>query len=368
MSDEEEATGRAKGGFARAERLSAKERSSIAREAARKRWEARRPSPDAPYATVLHRGILNLGGLKLPCAVVEGPNGIQRVISETGITRAVLGTRSGASRKLAKAAASAGTLLPVFLAPPQLKPFIDAELEVGTLNPVEWVDGAVVVRGFDASILPAVCNVWLKAREARALLDRQLPKAQKAEILTRALAETGVVALIDEATGYEKVRPQNALQAYLEKVIRRELAAWAKRFPDEFWENIYKLKGWPWMGMKKNRYPIVARYVRDLVYERLGPGVLQELERKTPKNEKGHRSNKLHQWLTDDVGHPMLAQHLHSLIMFQRLAIASGFGWQRFYNMVEQVMPKRNANLELPFGEPIASWLPEQQSPPDVAS
>jgi hypothetical protein len=31
-----------------------------------------------------------------------------------------------------------------------------------------------------------------------------------------------------------------------------ELAAWAKKSPDEFYENIYKLKGWPWPGMQKN--------------------------------------------------------------------------------------------------------------------
>ena len=102
--------------------------------------------------------------------------------------------------------------------------------------------------------------------------------------------------------------------------------------------------------MGKNRYSIVAHYTRDLVYERLGPGILKELETKTPKNESGERGNRLHQWLTEDVGHPMLAQHLHSLIMFQRLAITSGFGWARFLKMVDQTMPKKGSTLELPFG------------------
>jgi hypothetical protein len=101
--------------------------------------------------------------------------------------------------------------------------------------------------------------------------------------------------------------------------------------------------------MQKNRYSVVAYYTRDLVYERLAPGLLRELESKSPKNDSGNRSNKLHQWLTDDIGNPMLAQHLHSVIMFQRLAIASGFGWNRFVKMVDQVMPKRGATLEIPF-------------------
>ena len=165
----------------------------------------------------------------------------------------------------------------------------------------------------------------------------------------RSLAETGIVALIDEATGYEHVRPQNALQAFIEKLLRKELAAWAKKFPDEFYENIYKLKGWTWPGMSKNRYSVVAHYTRDLVYERLAPGVLRELEERSPKDENGARKNKLHQWLTDDVGNPMLAQHLHSLIMFKRLAISNGYGWNRFVKMVNQVLPRKGDTIELPL-------------------
>jgi hypothetical protein len=217
--------------------------------------------------------------------VIEGKDGIQRVITENAITQAILGTRSGASKRLKKAAIEDGALLPLFLAPGQLKPFIDNELREGPLAPIDYVDGGRVIRAYDASILTTVCNVWLRAREAGALQKQQLQKAQQAEILMRALADTGIVALIDEVTGYEKIRPQNALQAYIDMVIRKELAAWAKKFPDEFYENIYRLKGWRWPGMQKNRFSVVAHYTRDLVYERLGPGVLRELERKTPKND-----------------------------------------------------------------------------------
>jgi len=209
------------------------------------------------------------------------------------------------------------------------------------------------VIGFDAEILPAVCDVWLRAREADALQEQQKDKAQKAEMLMRGLAKVGIVALVDEATGYQEIRPRDALQQYLEMVLRKELAAWSKRFPDEFYENIYKLKGWKWPGMGKNRFSVVAHYTRDLIYERLGPGVLKELEARSPKNEKGVRKNKFHQWLSDDVGHPMLAQHMHSVLMFQRLAITNGQGWIRFMRMVDQVMPRKGQTLELPGLDPI---------------
>ena len=48
------------------------------------------------------------------------------------------------------------------------------------------------------------------------------------------------------------------------------------------------------------------------------------------------------------MGDPLLAQHLHSLVMLQRLALANGYGWQRFLNSVNQVLPKRGATLEVP--------------------
>lgn len=351
--DTDEVSGKARGGRARAAKLTAEERSAIASQAAKKRWqEATVSRASALTGYKLLQGFkneLNLAGTRLPCAVVQGPDGIRRVLTETGITNAILGTRSGASKRLKKAAEEGGGLLPLFIAPGQLKPFITKELLEGPLAPIIYEDEGKTVTAFDASALTAVCNIWLRAREAGALQKQQLAKAQAAEILMRSLAETGVVALIDEATGYEKIRPQNALQAFVEKLIRKELAAWVKKFPDEFYENIYKLKGWTWPGMGKNRYSVVAHYTRDLVYERLAPGVLRELEERTPRDENGTRKNKLHQWLTDDIGNPMLAQHLHSLIMFQRLAISNNYSWARFVKMVDQVLPKKGDTLELPL-------------------
>ncbi len=344
----------AKGGRARAAKLTPEERSSIASEAAKRRWEQRQATPPVGLPHVLegYKSVLDLAGMKLPCAVIQGPFGIQRVLSENGITNAILGSRSGASKRLKKAASEEGAPVPLFIAPSQLKPFIDNNLIDGPLTPIDYVDGDRIVRGYDAAVLVAVCDVWLKARQAGVLQKQQLAKAQQAEILTRTLAHTGIIALVDEVTGYEKVRPQNALQEYLALIVRKELAAWVKKFPDEFYENIYKLKGWSWPGMSKNRYSVVGHYTNNLVFDRIAPGLLRELQAKSPKNEKGRRDNLMHRWLTEDVGDPMLAQHLHSLMMFQRLAIANGYGWQRFIHMVDQVLPRRGDTLQLPLDLP----------------
>lgn len=362
MTEEQDGEGKAKGGFARAASLTKEERSAIAKKAAEKRWsQVEKNSDDTHRVLESFKGKLSIAGTEIPCAIVMGPNGVRRVLSETGVANAVLGDRSGASKRLKQASLKDGAPVPTFLAPSQLTPFISQSLIEGPLVPIDYQDGSRTVRGYDAEILPAVCNVWLKAREAGALQKQQLDKAMKAEILIRALAETAIIALVDEATDYQRVRPQNALQSYLELVIQRELAVWAKKFPDEFYENIYKLKGWTWPGMSKNRFSVCANYTTNLIYDRLGPGITDELIRKTPKNEKGYRPNKLHQWLSDDIGDPMLATHMHSILMFQRLAIANGYGWKRFLNMVDQVLPRRGSTIEMPLE------FPEDRQSPRVA-
>jgi hypothetical protein len=328
----DEITGRAKGGHARASKLSPERRREIAQQAAL----ARHNPPPLPRAT--HKGVLKVADLKIPCFVLDDG---RRVISGRGLTAAI--GMKGRGQGIARIAGHR-----------MLGEFENSYLLLAIQTPIKFIGGSPRVNtpsdGFEATVLQDLCETILQARDKGILKTEQETRyAQFADMLIRAFARVGIIALVDEATGYQGIRPQDALQAYLEMLIRKELAAWAKKFPDEFYENIYKLKGWPWPGMHKNRFSVVAHYTRDLVYERIGPGLLQELETKSPKDEKGNRKNKLHQWLTDDIGNPLLAQHLHSLIMFQRLALSNGYGWQRFIKTVDQVLPKRGSTLELPI-------------------
>jgi hypothetical protein len=300
--------------------------------------------------TATHRGVLILGDIKIPCAVLEDG---RRVITEHGMTMALLGSRSGASKRLKKAHQDSGAPLPIFLAPGNLKPFISDELASGPLTPIEYRDSDRPVWGFNATVLPAACDVWLKAREVGALQSQQLDKAQKAEMLMRGLAHVGIIALVDEATGYQEVRDRLALQAILDAYLRKELAAWAKRFPDEFYQQLFRLKGWQWKGMKVNRPQVVGHWTNDVVYERLAPGILEELQNRNPKDEKGQRLVKHHQWLTEDVGHPALAQHLHAVIGFMRASAT----WDSFYRLMQRAFPKKGHTIEMPLtnkrGEPL---------------
>ena len=45
--------------------------------------------------------------------------------------------------------------------------------------------------------------------------------------------------------------------------------------------------------MKVNRPQVVAHYTKDIVYQRLAPGILMELEERNPKDEKGNRRESI---------------------------------------------------------------------------
>jgi hypothetical protein len=321
------------GGIARAEALSPNERKQIARKAAQTRW-----SPDIPKA--IREGVLHLGSASIACAVIEGP---QRLLTQSDFMRALGRARQAKGRQYYDADVN----MPAFLTAKNLKPFISKDLEV-TSSQIEFrTKKGAKAFGYPAELLPKVCGVFMDADEAGVLTYNQEHIAKKARVLIRALAGVAMAALVDEATGYQDLRDRLALQALLDEYLNKELAAWAKRFPDEFYEEIYRLRNWEWKGMAKNRFSVVAKYTIDLVYERLLPSLIKELEMRNPKDEKGKRRGKHHQLFTDEVGHPALAQHLYALIGFMRASQS----WNEFYRLVNRAFPKKGENLEFAFRE-----------------
>lgn len=204
--------------------------------------------------------------------------------------------------------------------------------------------------GYDAELLPRVAEVYLLMRDELQKNNKPIPKQyahiiHACDLVMRGLARVGIVALVDEATGYQEVRDRQALQAILDKFLRKEFATWAKCFPDDFYKEIFRLRGWSWKGMKINKPGIVAYYTKDIVYERLAPGLLNDLEHRNPKNEKGYRKAKHHQWLTDDIGHPALAQHLYNVIGFMK-AFDS---WDSFMARLDKAYPKLKEVKDYPL-------------------
>lgn len=330
VSPEERAS---KGGRARAESLTPEERKSIAVQAAEARWGK---LPVAEYS-----GVLKIGNMEIACAVLGDGTRV--------LTQAELLVALGRHRKANVRNVEGEENVPPVLQGERLKPFIPREL-LEKSQPVRFrtLQGAQA-SGYRAEILPKICEVYLNADEAGVLGKQQKHIAAQANILIRGLATVGIVALVDEATGYQKAREERALSEILEKFISKELKKWVRRFPFEYYEEMFRLKGWDTSDLTPNSpKPVeVGKITDDLIYKRLAPGVRQELKKLTPRNPKGYLVSKLHQHLTDEIGNPKLEKHISNVLTVMKLSD----DWSTFMKNVNKVLPQYGKNFELQLSD-----------------
>jgi hypothetical protein len=289
------------------------------------RW-AKEGKVPLPKAT--HEGLLDVGDIVIPCAVLE--NG-QRVLTQSGLMKALGRARQAKGREYYDADVN----MPAFLTAKNLKPFISPELGV-TSSQIEFrtVRGMSAF-GYPAELLPKVCGVFLDADDAGALTKGQKHIAVQARVLIRGLAHVGIIALVDEATGYQDERSRDALAKILEAFIAKELRPWVRTFPTDFYKEMFRLRQIPYRSdVKRPQY--IGVLTNDLVYARLAPGVLEELRRVTPRDDKGRLRHHLHRKLTDDVGHPKLQQHLSAVTALMK----ASDNWKQLKLMVDRALPK----------------------------
>jgi hypothetical protein len=274
---------------------------------------------------------LRIGGIEIPCYVLPGD---QRVLYQRAMVKA-LGMSRGSS------STSGGDRLAKFIAGKALAPYVSPELLQVTTNPIKFkTTTGQIAYGYDATVLVDICEAVLQARADGRLQRQQDHIAMQCEMLVRGFARVGIIALVDEATGYQQVRRRRALEDYLSKYISKELVRWSKMFPDEFYEQMYRLRGWNYNQESTQRPGVVGHYTIDLVYDRLAPLVVDELKRLTPRDEKGRRKHKLFQRLTEDIGHEKLREHLIGVITLMKASP----NWPTFYRMLQRALPKYTVN------------------------
>jgi P63C domain len=318
MSDEKaaETSMASQGGKAAAANMTPEERRERAQKAAMARWQK-----DVVIAP--HIGEIKVANIEIPCCVFSDGT---RVLHERGVMKALGVTRRGGQRKEAKDDSDGGAQLPLFVAPKNLIPFVDEELSEVLKKPIWYrppsgLNSGRPHKGIRAELLPKICNVWLKARDAGVLGKAQLIVAANADIINRGLAEVGIDALVDEATGFQDVRAKDALAKILERFVAKEIQPYLATFPLDFFRELCRLRGIPFPENMRLP-PYFGKLVNRLVYCRLAPGVLAELHRKNPVTENGRRKDKNYKWLTPTVGHPKLLQLLGSEVTLMRMSKA----------------------------------------------
>lgn len=334
----EEATDiQSQGGRARAEKLSPEDRSAIATAAAEARWS--KSSKDRAHVPKADFGSpdrpLRVGDLEIPCYVLDDG---RSVVTQGGMLSALKMSQGTATK-------GGGDRLANFASTKSINPFMSDRLREMIMEPIRFRYKGHLAYGYEATILPELCEAVLSARDAKKLNHQQEHIAKQCDILVRAFARVGIIALVHEATGYQEIRDRDALQQILKQYISEELMKWAQRFPLEFYREIFRLKGWIWNNGKMPG--VVGKYTNDLVYSRLAPGVLDELRRLNPPTEKGYRKHRHHQYLTEEVGHPALNRHLYELLGMMRASES----WEKFHRIADRIFPRVNTTLALPFGD-----------------
>jgi hypothetical protein len=323
----------ARGGLARSELLSPERRTEIARKAALASWA------DLPRA--LDEGDLKIGEAVIPCAVLDTK---QRVLTQSGVMKALGRARQAKGRSYYDGDVN----LPAFITAKNLKPFIPNDLYV-TSSQIEFRRQAGgKAFGYPAELLPKVCGVFIDADEANKLTVAQKHIAAKARLLLRGLAEVGIVALVDEATGYQEKRPRDELQQILAAYISPSLLPWTERFPIDFFKEMFRVYGWPWPFTEKDYPgPLGPRYagklIKKIIFENLPPGVLEELDRLNPPDKKWQRRSRMGQLLSSDIGHP----HIDKLVAVSTILFRLSDNRQQFWHHFKRAFPKVGDQFEL---------------------
>lgn len=249
----------------------------------------------------IHTGTLHIAGNDIQCAVLENED---RIINGTNVLKAFGRKQMGQKKHQG--------MSPI-LTSKSLEEFVEPD-EVVKLKPVSYIaKNGREVSGYHAEAMQILCEIYLRARDAGKLKDGQQHLATQADIIIRSLAKTGVIALIDEATGYQYEREKDALQQVLSAYIREDYLKWQRRFPRKFYEELFRLCGWEFNPLTVKRPGYLGKLTNKYVYELLPKGVLDKLRDLNPVNESGNRSRKHHMHLTDD-GLQHLERHLTKII------------------------------------------------------
>lgn len=257
---------------------------------------------------IKYEGILELNSINMDCYVLSDGT---RVLSGREMQRAL-----NMVDDVEDASQTSGARLNRYLSQKTLKPFIYKDKEVGHFEPIVCYKGDQKINGYEATVLIDICDAFLQARKEIKLSPRQQIIADQCEILVRSFAKVGLIALIDEATGYQYDREKKELQTILKALVSDEILDYQQQFQLSFYKEIFRLWNIPFTAQNIKRKPqFIGHLTNKYIYANLPKGtfVLEKLKSKTPKTDSGNYKYRLHQSLTEDKGREALKKVLYSV-------------------------------------------------------
>lgn len=269
----------------------------------------RSPEILSPIPKATHWGELHIGDdITIPSYVLDSG---ERVFSLKGVVVGLIGTEGGQLPEYLKISGLQESL------PADLRP--DSDGNVPALFKFDTTASGVAKIAFGLSVekFMDLCSAYSSAEDSGQLkTQRQKEIAKTANRLLRACSKVGIIALVDEATGYQYERVRDAsdfLQFKLKVFLTEEMRPWEKTFPDELWLEFGRLTNWS--GPVTSRPKWWGKLVNELVYEYLDPDVAKWLRENKPKPRHGQN---YFQWLSAQYGLKKLIEHIWMLIGMSR--------------------------------------------------
>lgn len=317
-----------KGGIARKEALSENERKSIAKKAALARWSNNKlPSSTAEAS---HQSVLRLGDVDLDVYVLEDG---RRLFNKKAMAK-ILGLKSEGGNAFLKT-----------ISGKTIGSSINENLWNKIENPIIFKSlNGDLSHGYEAAVLIEICDSIMQARDV--LLESQKFLARQAEIIIRSAAKIGIVALIDEVTGYSDNKRKDEYRELFKDFIREEFRQWEKEVPEKFFDMIYKLYGLKRKNPNSTKHPsFFGNFIRKYVYFPLANtngAILEELDKKNPVvYASGGRKYKFHQFLAEEIGLPAFRAHLWQVVGIGASATDKDTFDKAFYRAFPEAVPKK---------------------------
>jgi hypothetical protein len=262
-------------------------------------------------------GTLEIAGRRISCAVLDTK---MRLLTQETFLMAVGRAGKAKGGKGSERVMRVGGL-PPFIAAENLLPFISDDLRLAA-TPIIFrtKKGNRRAYGYDATLLPLVCEVYLSARDAhlaamkKAQARRELGESIEAravllptqerivvacDLLMRGMAREHIITLVDRATGYHDQEVRDELIRILRDYIAPHLMPYFQRFPDEFFRQVYRIRGWEYKIGNNKRPQYVGIFINKYIYGELPRGVLDKLQELNPVTEAGYRKTHNHRLLTE---------------------------------------------------------------------
>lgn len=292
------------GGKARAEKLTNEQKTDIAKKGAAKRW-------DESIIQASHQGVLHIAGKIIDCVVTDTGH---RILNIKNVFQTFGRTPRGYKK------INREIIMPPFMDALNLRPYISERLQE-LMKPIEYRDiNGKISKGYRAEILPEICLTYLNADAAKALTQKQKNMVETSRILLGAFSTVGIIALVDEATGYQQDRIKDALSRILQAYISEALQPWVSTIPADYYKELFRLKGLEYDPKSVKRPLYFGHITNDIIYSRLALGVLEELKKISPRDGKGRLKHKYFQRLTENTGYIKLKERLASIVSIMKLS------------------------------------------------